>query len=1050
MIDFTTANDSGYNTNDSIQPVADGEFANQTVFRRPSENLRVRTEKLRKYFQEAELVSRFYDRLQLNASNNAAKIKLYGTSGAYKFLLSVNGEEPSDVNLEFSGLMPSSVKYAETWVNYGPSQDMQQFIVRTQIAADSGGNNIFFQIVSDPQAQQITITHTPAGGDPADGPVLIKATLPLATTLGDLQSALASDGLLRMPYVSNTTAAAPASIPSFNVGKSFNTISDDPHGLGHSAPAIINFTIPASKINEFFTDNTLAPGEILVANFGSLSSLLAADGLTNVELEKIATNPQTGSLPIIAPDLAEGAVIPIAKVIEGESGVASSAQIIFIDGRTFPHNAAISNQAVHFDSGVVEDRVATSAKGESGDPVQLPMGDVKTQLTQLLSALNDHIKGNLYKHELRKILFAPFVTVGTFGNFTALSDAIGALLSTGGTIYLLEDITFSSPINVNTLSGDIYILGNGHTISHTASNDLVLFNNTNDSNYAIVFVNTKLTGNLSTYQNLIIKSGSGNLTLYFYNCEITAPSTTGSTKITVGPNCKVFAAGTLFEFGVAFYNADSTDKNINFTFEDCKFRDFAFVSQTVSASGLLSFVFRDCVVKKEFVFGSITWFSPRTPIKILLDNVTFTDSDIVVDASSVTSSTVDFSAQDCDFENLLILIKAYGTLQTCKLDSCKLENVNNSYNVFDETAANLAGKLYIRNCDVTLKGGLLNNAFTAINIKGVNVSFADANAFLTKCNTNITGDINFVFSDSKLSLGSYQLTAPVFRFESSTIYRVKIDNVIVENLKGKLISGTGSDKSLFILKNNDCSVYSNNATIIDLNTLGKAIVDSLQLRQLDTTHFNIPSSYLIRCTELLNSGIKIYTKTDVCNARVSRNNIIDVYTDSVEIYVLTGKIFIGNEISEPTGNDKYAHAFKPMYDQSKVIRNTVDQCRTGVYITGAISLNVSHNSFILKSALTLPSRGIYVNVSGLTIRLNLNGNYFYRDGNVNAFGIVNDSGTIAGSGMGNIFRKFSGYESDVYSGADASLQLEPEAYHTYSGASTQLQKFLAHQKLLGS
>ena len=42
--DFSNAGDTGDNTLDAIQPVSDGEGANQTVFRRPSENLRSRSE----------------------------------------------------------------------------------------------------------------------------------------------------------------------------------------------------------------------------------------------------------------------------------------------------------------------------------------------------------------------------------------------------------------------------------------------------------------------------------------------------------------------------------------------------------------------------------------------------------------------------------------------------------------------------------------------------------------------------------------------------------------------------------------------------------------------------------------------------------------------------------------------------------------------------------------------------------------------------------------------------------------------------------------------
>lgn len=52
IVNYRSANDTGFDDEDAIQPVSDGEAANQTIYRRPTENLRVRTEVLRELVRE--------------------------------------------------------------------------------------------------------------------------------------------------------------------------------------------------------------------------------------------------------------------------------------------------------------------------------------------------------------------------------------------------------------------------------------------------------------------------------------------------------------------------------------------------------------------------------------------------------------------------------------------------------------------------------------------------------------------------------------------------------------------------------------------------------------------------------------------------------------------------------------------------------------------------------------------------------------------------------------------------------------------------------------
>ena len=57
MLEFRQGGDSGYNDDDAIQPFSNGEDATQTVFRRPSKNLRARNEVIRKAFNHLEAVA---------------------------------------------------------------------------------------------------------------------------------------------------------------------------------------------------------------------------------------------------------------------------------------------------------------------------------------------------------------------------------------------------------------------------------------------------------------------------------------------------------------------------------------------------------------------------------------------------------------------------------------------------------------------------------------------------------------------------------------------------------------------------------------------------------------------------------------------------------------------------------------------------------------------------------------------------------------------------------------------------------------------------------
>ena len=161
-IDYAfNTNDSGYNTETAIEPVTNGEAANEDTFQRPSENLRDRTEIMRMTVEELEAVVSS-DRGLLMTSDPATTVTLNGTvagggGGDGKFTIS------GDINI-VPMTNPSATDAKNDICNRLSYDDgtNDYFTMRSKLCVgDEGGNNLKFEIfkigASNPGSPVVTV-----------------------------------------------------------------------------------------------------------------------------------------------------------------------------------------------------------------------------------------------------------------------------------------------------------------------------------------------------------------------------------------------------------------------------------------------------------------------------------------------------------------------------------------------------------------------------------------------------------------------------------------------------------------------------------------------------------------------------------------------------------------------------------------------------------------------------------------------------------------------------------------------------------------------------
>ena len=148
-IDFQQGNDSGEVDSESISPYKDGESATETVFNRPLESLRSRTETLRVSINESKWVQDA-DRSLIHWTDNDATIQWDGShivlEGGSLYIASVlgPGESRDDDDLEGHGsTFPS--RMAHGYLDFGTAEVQ----VISKLYQFEGGNEISVEVKGD-------------------------------------------------------------------------------------------------------------------------------------------------------------------------------------------------------------------------------------------------------------------------------------------------------------------------------------------------------------------------------------------------------------------------------------------------------------------------------------------------------------------------------------------------------------------------------------------------------------------------------------------------------------------------------------------------------------------------------------------------------------------------------------------------------------------------------------------------------------------------------------------------------------------------------------
>lgn len=477
-----TGKDSGNNNAASVQPVLNGEDANQTVFQRPSENLRTRTEVIRKTVDNI-LAEMQADRGLCVMSWSDAKV-YFVVSGGGKFRLNTAGTDTSSnrdliiapIAGSFNGNPPSGSPIQATYY-YADTQTLPgafKAVAKSTIHAYNGGNNLWIKIFKNARtlaSPVVTVEGADGGGSyPADGPVTICVEIDKdnLNTIQDVVIALQSNSSPSAAYLDTVLTTWIANETNPAEERTQRLFSTDAGGMA----AVDNecYRITAAEIDDFFQTQakTMAEGDSLVIAFPTIATRRACIYSTTIGayLQIISEDSRT---------LAAGHVVPICKYYlnrlifvngvavaggdwtylvhgkqmdtdlradlaaatgspKGDYMIGAKAKTA-AGGMPFPLSLgtvdsqlqSIIDKLTETVSSPGDTRVGAAAKTYGGHT--LSAGSVQAQVSGLLNFYNNHVTAVDDKHPIQDISSRPYVIVDAAGNgdYTTLEDAVFAV-----------------------------------------------------------------------------------------------------------------------------------------------------------------------------------------------------------------------------------------------------------------------------------------------------------------------------------------------------------------------------------------------------------------------------------------------------------------------------------------------------------------------------------------------------------------------------------------------------------------------------------------------
>lgn len=374
-----TSADTGFNVLDSVQPVSNGEKANQTVFRRPTENVRNRTEIIRA-FADALEAAVGADRGLAMASLPTAKITWPGAKpGADplgKFTLTAGQE---------IRIIPIGAAAEYNNANHIPARlrkelaSSEYFTTKALMAAALGANYLQLELwytsgVTLPGNTPVTtVTGSKVGGtgayDPAAGPVLVRVQLShnganVLSTWTQVVNAINGDVLvgtwLQASVHFNQAGNAAEAIAVQYLWETVPAASI----VGIGALDAQGFIIPAAALVTFFNtggngEAGLYEGDSVAINYASQTERLQQAGGTVITASQLIVVHRDETTPVSGPFSYNGnafkhCCVPLCKVIDG--------RLVFFNG------ASIAAGAAHSGSLVPDSTLRSELAETSGTP----------------------------------------------------------------------------------------------------------------------------------------------------------------------------------------------------------------------------------------------------------------------------------------------------------------------------------------------------------------------------------------------------------------------------------------------------------------------------------------------------------------------------------------------------------------------------------------------------------------------------------------------------------------------------------------------------------
>lgn len=496
--------DSGYNESDAIQPYDNAEDADQAVFRRPPENLRYRTEQLRKAVDDLQMVSAS-DRALFLLTDPTTTIEWGGAkdvdpgTGFGTGIPTMAGGS----GISILPLLSNSIRVDATgavsrdntpiWAKLAKLNDTATISFTSNKYLYEGANNIAIRCYDAGEgssgATVESVEGTLDGGNPSGLVVIVvKLSDATQTTQQEVVDAIAAHGTASTLVTATTTDGlklAPEIDPAERLR---GGVDSECHELLQT------------DWNNFFdiAGNELNEGDCVVLKFADAATRLADD----------ATDYLTPRLMIIRKDHADANnptnefntdVVPICKVTSDTlcftngTGVFRDETVNLLPDRTIRADLAKDTTPDSGDT-LVGAAVQADTGSQTGSvPFSLPANStVRDHLKRLLGDLNRHVETPLtddYKHKYAELLNTPSIIVdaGGTGQYTTITAAFNAIKSTGGVIWVrgathTEDITLDGTLGPTET---VYIVGEGRPVLNATSGPIFTISGDNAANIYI-------------------------------------------------------------------------------------------------------------------------------------------------------------------------------------------------------------------------------------------------------------------------------------------------------------------------------------------------------------------------------------------------------------------------------------------------------------------------------------------------------------------------------------------------------------------------------------